>query len=951
MANFTPVGVELIVKGADKFNSTLGKASGSIAGFGKTAVKTAAIGAAAIGTAAIGIGAASVTMAVSFESAFAGVIKTTDGLVDEFGELTDAGKEMQKGFRDLSKEIPVTVEELLAIGEIGGQLGIAKEDLVDFTRTIADMGESSNLSTEEAAVGFAQLANVMGTASGEISNMGSSVVALGNNLATNERDVLSFAQRIAGTGAVAGVTEADIFGISAAFSSVGIQAQAGGTAVSKVFLDINQAVVEGGETLEIFAATSGIKAEDFGAAWEEDAGAVFGEFVKGLGLAGDDAGAILDALGIKDSQAIRAFLSLAQAGDLVTDAMDLSSEAYAKNTALTAEAEARYRTTESQFKIFKNTIKDVGITIGQKLLPAMNKVLEFGLKIANAVGDLAKVFGERGIKDFFTTFEDGSSVLSGFFEKLGLGEKPARKIADVINTIAQVLIKNIPKAIKIATKFWNKTLLPALKNFGKFITRTIIPAVKQIVRWFQDNIPIAIGILKGAISTLAAFWESTLLPGIQTVVKFVQDNLVPILSGIAVLILTIVIPAIVAWAAANVAAAIATLVAWAPIIAAALAIVAVVAVLVKAWQKDWGGIQTKTRAVWKGTIKPIFEKIKEWIENVVIPAVKNLVGWFQDNIPKAMEAVERFWKGTLKPTLEAIWKFIKDNIIPIIKTAYDWLKKKIPEAFEAVKSFWSNVLRPTLDEIWAFIRDNIIPIIKKAYNWLKIKIPEAFEAVKSFWNSTLKPALDELWAFVRDNVIPIIEDAVDWLKVQIPEAFKVFKRQWEEILKPALEAIWKFIKDPLIVWFTKLWSWIAEKVPEAFEVLKAWWARNGEAIISGIAGGIGMITQALRDVVEWVGKAIAALKELLGLQGQTGGSSGGGGSGFDDDDDDDDETTSTSSFTGTSFVPAPAAPMGPAAASFGNTLNLTINPTINSEMDMVTFEQRVRRVVTDAVSV
>ena len=95
----------------------------------------------------------------------------------------------------------------------------------------------------------------------------------------------------------------------------------------------------------------GIEAENFGTAWEEDAGAVFGEFVKGLGVAGDDAGAFLEELGIADSQAIRAFLSLAQAGDLVTDALDLSSDAYAENTALAAEAEARYRTTESQFKI------------------------------------------------------------------------------------------------------------------------------------------------------------------------------------------------------------------------------------------------------------------------------------------------------------------------------------------------------------------------------------------------------------------------------------------------------------------------------------------------------------------------------------------------------------------------------------------------------------------------
>lgn len=933
MANFTPAGVELIVKGSEKFFGTLDKANSRIAGFGKAAVKAAALGAAAVGAAAIGIGVASVKMAVSFESAFAGVIKTTDGLTDEFGKLTESGKGLQQEFRNLAKEVPTAVEELLAIGELGGQLGIAKDDLLDFTRTIAAMGEATNLTTEEAATGFAQIANIMGTPQEMISNMGSAVVELGNNFATTERDILSFGQRIAGAGQIAGLTEAEVFGIGAAMSSVGVQAEAGGTAVQKVLLAMNQAVVEGNDQLEIFAATSGLSAEEFSAAWEDDAGPIFNEFVKGLGLAGDDALTILSELELGDQRLIRSFLSLAGAGDLLGDAMESSSVAFADNTALAKEAAQRYATTESQFKIFKNTIKDVGITIGQALLPALNKVLSFGLKIANAVGFMVEQFKEFGIRDFFSTFEDGSSVLSGFFKKLGLGEKPARKIAGVINTIAQFLIKNIPKAIKIATKFWNQTLLPALKNFGKFITRTIIPAVKEIVRWFEDNIPIAIRTLKGVISTLAAFWEGTLLPAIQTVIKFVQDNLVPILSGIAVLILTVVIPAIVAWAAANVAAALATLAAWAPIILAALAIVAVVAVLVKAWQKDWGGIQTKTKEVWEKTLKPAFEAIKEWLSV---------------QIPKAIAVVKSWWENTLKPALEAVGKFIKKEVIPRIEDLVEWLSENIPKAMEEVKLFWENTLRPAFEEIWQFIQDPVIVWVEKIFNWLNEKIPEAFEAVKRFWNSTLKVALQEIRDFIEDPLLVKIRELVEWVGEKIEAAWEEFKKWWDNTGKDFIQGIVDWIEDPFLVKVREVVDWIKDKLVKAWETLQKWWADHGEGLVSTIAGGIGQITENVRSLIKWIDDAIAALLRLLGLQKEAEGSSGGGGSGFDGDDDDD-ETTGASSFTGTSFVPAPTASMGP-AASFGNTLNLTINPTINSEMDMVTFEQRVKRVVTDAVS-
>jgi hypothetical protein len=116
-----------------------------------------------IGKMAIGLGKQAFDAAVDFESAFAGVIKTTDGLVDEFGNLTQTGQQVQQDFRDLAKEVPVTVEALLEIGEAGGQLGVAREDLIGFTESIAAMEVATNLTRDEAATSFAQIANVMGT--------------------------------------------------------------------------------------------------------------------------------------------------------------------------------------------------------------------------------------------------------------------------------------------------------------------------------------------------------------------------------------------------------------------------------------------------------------------------------------------------------------------------------------------------------------------------------------------------------------------------------------------------------------------------------------------------------------------------------------------------------------------------------------------------------------------
>jgi len=277
--------------------------------------------------------------AISVESAMAGVTKTTDGLVDNMGNLTYIGEALKAGFREMAKEIPISVEELMHIGELGGQLGIAQDNLLDFTRTIADLGVTTNLSTEDAAMSLAQLMNVMGTNQKDIDKLGSVIVDLGNNFATTEADIVSFASRISGMGEIAGLSEADILAISAAFSSVGIEAEAGGTAVQKVLMAMNTAVASGSAGL--WATTAGMTSMEFEALFGADPAKAFQAFVEGLGRAGDDAIGILEELELKDQRLIRSFLSLSKAGDLLGDSIDRGTEAWGENNALSKEGEQR----------------------------------------------------------------------------------------------------------------------------------------------------------------------------------------------------------------------------------------------------------------------------------------------------------------------------------------------------------------------------------------------------------------------------------------------------------------------------------------------------------------------------------------------------------------------------------------------------------------------------------
>ena len=332
-----------------------------------TKVGTAMIAIGALPTAAL-VGAAKA--AVDFESSFAGVRKTVDASEAEFAQLS-------QNFRNIAKVTPLAVNDLNRIGELAGSLGVSGVDnLTKFTKTIAQIGITTNLTEEEAAMSFGRIANIMQEPIDNVDRMGASVVDLGNKFATTEAEITNFAERIAGAGKIAGLSTDQIFSISAAMASVGVEAEAGGTAVQKVLLSMTKAVALGGDELETFAKVSGISAKEFAEGWKADAASTFEQFVIMLGESGDEAIGILEELGLEDQRLVRAFLSLANAGDLISQTLTVGSNAWQENTALTAEAEKRYATTASQLQVFKNNLNDLGITLGSVILPALNSMLK-----------------------------------------------------------------------------------------------------------------------------------------------------------------------------------------------------------------------------------------------------------------------------------------------------------------------------------------------------------------------------------------------------------------------------------------------------------------------------------------------------------------------------------------------------------------------------------------------
>ena len=320
--------------------------------------------------------AAGVKAAADWETAFTGVKKTVEATEEQYEELADA-------IQDMATRTSSSAEDIAAVAEVAGQLGVSAEDLMDFVEVMVNLGDTTNVSATEAATALAQFTNITGSSKKDVDKLGSAIVALGNNFATDEASILAMSQRLAAAGTQAGLSETDILALATAMSSVGIEAEAGGTAMTQTMTQIEQIVsgtaTDSEEKLNTLASVAGTDAETFANAWKNEPITALEMFMTGLGNLDpevESTAQVLDGLGMSGVRQSNMLGSLALASDTLTGAIQTASTAYEENTALTNEATKKYETFESKVSQTKEAAKQVAVEIGQALIPILKDMLE-----------------------------------------------------------------------------------------------------------------------------------------------------------------------------------------------------------------------------------------------------------------------------------------------------------------------------------------------------------------------------------------------------------------------------------------------------------------------------------------------------------------------------------------------------------------------------------------------
>lgn len=338
-----------------------------------------------------GVGGA-VKAAVDWESAWTGVQKTVDASPAQYARL-------EGQLRSLASVLPVSHQEIAGVAEAAGQLGVKQQDVAKFTSTMVKLGTATNMTSEEAATSLRQFMNVMGTAPKDVDRLAATVVDLGNNSATTERDIVEMGQRLSGTGKQMRMSESQVMAFGAAMASVGINAEAGGTAMSRNWIKIDSAVRSGGKSLQTMAKVSGMSAAQFKKAWQTDAAGATNALIEGLGRAsksGQDVSKLLDQMGIKGQYQTDAMKRLAGASagagnaqDQLASSLKTAGEGWSQNTALQEEFGRRQSTTASQMQLAVNRIKDAAISLGQAALPVLGRAAQKVSEYANKFNGLS----------------------------------------------------------------------------------------------------------------------------------------------------------------------------------------------------------------------------------------------------------------------------------------------------------------------------------------------------------------------------------------------------------------------------------------------------------------------------------------------------------------------------------------------------------------------------------
>nr|DAN29386.1 MAG TPA: tail tape measure [Caudoviricetes sp.] len=352
---------------------------------------------------------------MEYESAFAQVKRTNDIAGKSADELRGKLEQMA------SSVTTTNFKDLSNIAALGGQLGVAKESITDFTETVAKLSATTDLSLDKSGETIARFQTIMGTTGQNFDNIASSILKVGVNSAATESQIANTSTQISAMGKFAGMTEYQVVGLSGALASIGVAPELSRGVITRMFTQMQKAIRGGGDELNLFARVAGVSAQEVQSAWGTSKFSdIFVKFIAGLKNQGQGAIGVLKDLGIKASRDVPTILRLAEAHKTLEQTMKDAEAGYNDSKTLNDQYQQIASTTAGKLEMLKNSWANLKAEIGRSTNSGIGDMLGSLTGLVTVLTNLVQNPAAQWVAKLAGAFLTAGGIMAGYYAKQAL---------------------------------------------------------------------------------------------------------------------------------------------------------------------------------------------------------------------------------------------------------------------------------------------------------------------------------------------------------------------------------------------------------------------------------------------------------------------------------------------------------------------------------------------------
>lgn len=312
---------------------------------------------------------AGIKLSNDLEDSFADVRKTTGMLESDILSLKDSL---------FAEDTRTGIFELIDIAKIGGQIGVAKNDILGFTQSVDKMvvalGDEFTGGAEEVTKTVGVLRNILtdfktDNVSDDLLKIGNVLNELGAAGFATAPVVSDFASRIGAAAIPMGIASSKIFGLSATLQELGVNAERGGTAMQRFFMRM-------ASNSDDFAQMAGMTKEAFKDLVNQDS---FGAFEKVLestrGMDNIALSEYLNELNLDGAGLTEVFMKLRNSTDMLHEKMTLSATAMQGTDSIMSEFNIKNETVNASIEKMQKKFQDLATTLSGVIVPIIKPLI------------------------------------------------------------------------------------------------------------------------------------------------------------------------------------------------------------------------------------------------------------------------------------------------------------------------------------------------------------------------------------------------------------------------------------------------------------------------------------------------------------------------------------------------------------------------------------------------